>query len=206
MGFRFPHEKWQFFGKRAPIIKYRDFLPWAVQKRLNRSICRLGFGLGLAERSTSLIVFVRRRQCAHMGRHIGGTWWTRLNCLSAAAMRSYVKLFWPLVNRFCRRLVDNTNTSWGDVAQNSQICNWHRKTLACRIRENSRPTGSVSGQLRPGRRQTLPWHWLSCITERPRDAPCHLVKFILYTIWPFITADFENVIQFATIMVKSVVK
>ena len=30
------------FGERAPIVKYRDFLPCAVQKKqLNRSICRL---------------------------------------------------------------------------------------------------------------------------------------------------------------------
>jgi len=33
-----PHKKGQFWGKGSPIVKYRDFLPWAVQKRLNRSI------------------------------------------------------------------------------------------------------------------------------------------------------------------------
>jgi len=76
--------------------KYKDFLPWAVQERLNRSICRLDCGLEWAER-TSSIVFARRRQCAHMGRHIGTTWRIRLNRPSAAAMRSYVKLLWPLV-------------------------------------------------------------------------------------------------------------
>jgi len=51
-------------GKRSPIVKYRDFLPWAVQKQLNRSICRLGCGLGWAEGSTSSIVFGRWCQCA----------------------------------------------------------------------------------------------------------------------------------------------
>jgi len=48
MGFR---STWEgaILGIGAPIAKYRDFLPWAVQKRLNWSICRLGCGLGWAE-------------------------------------------------------------------------------------------------------------------------------------------------------------
>jgi len=38
------------------------------------------------------------RHSAHMGGHIGTTWWIRFNHRpSAAAMRSYVKLLWPLV-------------------------------------------------------------------------------------------------------------
>jgi len=44
--------------------------------------------------------FNRIRQMAPMcphGRHIDATWQMRLNGLSAAAMRSYVKLLWPLV-------------------------------------------------------------------------------------------------------------
>ena len=32
-------------GKGWPIVKYRDTLRWAVQKRLNQSRCRLGCGL-----------------------------------------------------------------------------------------------------------------------------------------------------------------
>jgi len=31
---------------KAPIVKYRDCLRWAVQKRLNRSKCHLGCGVG----------------------------------------------------------------------------------------------------------------------------------------------------------------
>ena len=85
------------FGGKGPIMKYRDFLSRAVQKRLNWSICRLGCGFGWAQRSTSSIVFARWRQWAHMGGHIGATWWIRLNRLSASVMRSYVKLLWPLV-------------------------------------------------------------------------------------------------------------
>ena len=97
MGSRSPHEKGQFWGKGSPIVKYRHFLPWAVQKRLNWSICCLGCGLGCAERSTSSIVFARWRQCALPCGHIGATWQIRLNHPSVAAMRSCVKLLWPLV-------------------------------------------------------------------------------------------------------------
>jgi len=79
-------------------IKCSDPLPWAVQKWLNLSICRLGCGLGWAEGSTSSIVFARWRQCALMGGHIRGSQRIRLNRLSAAAIRPpYVKLLWPLV-------------------------------------------------------------------------------------------------------------
>jgi len=56
IGVQIPHGKGQFLGKGAPIVKYRDFLPWAVQKRLNRSICRFGCGLGWAEGSTTVQV------------------------------------------------------------------------------------------------------------------------------------------------------
>jgi len=53
-------------GKMAPIVKYSDFLPWAVQK-LSQSICHLGCGLRWAEGSTTSIVFARWRQCALIG-------------------------------------------------------------------------------------------------------------------------------------------
>jgi len=36
-------------GKGRHILKYRDLSPWAVQKRLNRSRCRLGYGRRWAE-------------------------------------------------------------------------------------------------------------------------------------------------------------
>jgi len=99
MGIEIPHEKGQFWGKGLPIVKYRDILPWAVQKRPNRSICRFGCRLRWAEGSTSSIALARWRQCAHMGGHIGATWRRWLNHLSAVAMRSnYVKLLWPLIH------------------------------------------------------------------------------------------------------------
>ena len=44
MGSRSPREGAPLW-KASPIVKYRDFLPSAVQKRLNRSICRFGCGL-----------------------------------------------------------------------------------------------------------------------------------------------------------------
>jgi len=134
-----PIRRDNFWRKELPIVMYRDFLPWAVHKWINRSICHFGCGLAWAEGSTSSVVFARWRQCirrhstaccaktaepidltfglwtrvgqrkhkfnhirrwrqcAHMGGHIGATWRTRLNLPSAAAIRSYVKLFWPLV-------------------------------------------------------------------------------------------------------------
>ena len=96
-GVQIPYGKRQFLEKVAPTVEYRDFLLWAMQKRLNRSICCLSCALGWAEGSTSSIVFSRWRQYALMDGHIGATWRIRLNCPSAAAMRPYVKLFWPLV-------------------------------------------------------------------------------------------------------------
>ena len=52
---------------------------------------------GWVELSTSSIVFAMLRQCAHMGGHIGATWRIRLNRLSAALLRPYVKLLLPLI-------------------------------------------------------------------------------------------------------------
>jgi len=45
-----PHGKGKFRGgKGRPIVKYRDTLQSYVQKRLNRSRCRLGCGLRWAQ-------------------------------------------------------------------------------------------------------------------------------------------------------------
>jgi len=90
-----PIRRHNFGGKKSPF-KYRDFLPWAVHEWPNRSTCHLNCELGWAEGSTSSIVFAKWRQCAHMGGHIGTTWWIWLNHPSVAVMWSYVKLLWPL--------------------------------------------------------------------------------------------------------------
>jgi len=92
-GSRSPYGMGKFLGKEETVVKYRNFLPWAVHKRLNRSACRFGCGLGWAEGITSSVIFVRWRQCAL----VGATWRIRLNRLATAAMRPYVKLLWPLV-------------------------------------------------------------------------------------------------------------
>jgi len=86
-GSRSSHGTWQFWGKRVPIVKCTDFLPWAVKKWLNRSICRLGRGFKWAEWCTSSIVFGRLCHCALMEGHITATWRIRLNHPSTAAMR-----------------------------------------------------------------------------------------------------------------------
>jgi len=41
--------KGQFWGKGAPIVKYRDTLWSPVRKQLNRSRCRLDCGLSLTQ-------------------------------------------------------------------------------------------------------------------------------------------------------------
>jgi len=52
-GVQIPHAKGQFWGEKGrPIVKYRDTLPRAVQKQLNRSRCHLGLGLRWAQGST----------------------------------------------------------------------------------------------------------------------------------------------------------
>jgi len=57
-------------------------------KRLNRSRCRLGCGLG------------ERKEACVTWEHNGASWRIRLNRSCAAAMQSYVKLLRPLVT-FC---------------------------------------------------------------------------------------------------------
>jgi len=82
-----PQEAAIFVDIGAPVVNYRDFLPWPMQKRPNRLMCRSGYGLGWwAEGSTRSIVFAKWRQCAIMGGHISTTYRIRLNHLSAAAM------------------------------------------------------------------------------------------------------------------------
>ena len=79
-----------------------DFLPWAVQKRLNWSFCHLGCGLSWPKEarvesyspgSTSVHKLNCFRYHYHycfsslkVGEHIGTIWWIRLISPSAAAM------------------------------------------------------------------------------------------------------------------------
>jgi len=90
MGFRFPHNKGEFLG--SGIVKYRDFLLWAVQKQLQRWICRLCCGLGWAEGSTNSIVFVRWHQCTR-----------RHSTLSCAKTAELIDLPFGLLTRVCQR-------------------------------------------------------------------------------------------------------
>jgi len=97
-GVQIPHGKGEFWGKEVPIVKYRDLLSWAVQK--TAEMIDLPFGLrtwvGRRKHKFSHICKVTP-MCPH-GRLIGATWQIWLNRLSAAAMRPYVKLLWPLVS------------------------------------------------------------------------------------------------------------
>jgi len=93
MGYGSPRKR-QFWGGMAR----RNCMTWTVQTRLDRSRYRLVCGLGWAVGSRSSIVFARWRQCALHWGHIDTTWRIRLNRSSAAVMRPYVKLLWPLVS------------------------------------------------------------------------------------------------------------
>ena len=111
----------QFSGKGSPIVKYRDilhelcrngwtdrFVVWVVDSvdwrhEFNRI-------QQLAPVCPISIVFARWRQFGYMERHIGTTWRIRLNPPSAAAMRSYVKWFWPLVCIVVRQLTSIKRT------------------------------------------------------------------------------------------------
>jgi len=86
--------KGKFWGRIGrPIAKYTDILPWAVQKRLNRSD---RFAQLTAEWTDWDIVWDMDSDgpMKHVldGVHIGATWWTRLNRPCAAAMRPHIKL------------------------------------------------------------------------------------------------------------------
>ena len=84
-----------------------------------------GLWLGWAEGSTGSVVFSRWRQCALrqsalMWVHIGATWRMRVNRSSAAAMRPYVKLLWPLVlHSWCKE-----NTGSQDARLFKHWKNW----------------------------------------------------------------------------------
>jgi len=107
-GSRSPYGKGQFWKKEAPIVKYRDFLPLAVQKWLNWSTCHFRCGLGRDEVRTSSIVFARWRQCALMG----ATWWIWLNRPSDA--------WCGLMSNYFDHLF--TNTTVCGCAENKSQC------------------------------------------------------------------------------------
>jgi len=88
-----PGGKGQFWWIGAPIVKYTHFVPQAVHKRLNRSICLFGCGLDWVEGCTSSIVFARWRQCALVGGHFAVTCRLTLNHPSTAAMRLMANYF-----------------------------------------------------------------------------------------------------------------
>jgi len=62
-GAQIPRTKGQLLGVRTCPGMPDDTLLWAVQKWLNRSICRFGCGFGWVEASTTSVVFARLCQC-----------------------------------------------------------------------------------------------------------------------------------------------
>jgi len=88
-----PHWKGQFWWIGAPIVKYRHFLPYAVQKRLNLSFCHFDCGLEWAEGCTGSIIFARWCQCALMEGHVAVACRITLNHPSTSAMRLIANYF-----------------------------------------------------------------------------------------------------------------
>ena len=85
------------FGKMGTIVKYRDFLLWAVQKRLNHLICHSGGPKEAQVESYSpggTNVFSWGGILAPPGEY---DWTVHVR---QHAMLLYVKLLWPLVS--CR--------------------------------------------------------------------------------------------------------
>jgi len=76
-------------GKGLSVVKYREALSF-VQKPLNRSRCRLGWGLGWVQGNVL------------GGVHTGAMWQLPLNRPCMAAMRPVVKLLWPLNYSACK--------------------------------------------------------------------------------------------------------
>jgi len=149
MGVQIPHGKGQLWEKGSPIVKYSDFLPLAVQKRLDQSICHLGCGVGWAEGSTVSIAFARRRQCAHMGGYIGVTWRIQQNCPSAGVMRSFVKLLWLLVNTFgyCKFACHYKCMEWNTRLRNDALCPVRREHGSLSHMANQKTVPRILGDI-----------------------------------------------------------
>jgi len=105
-----PFGLWTWVGPRKHVQSYLlgganvpdNTLPWAVQKRLNRSICCLGCRLGWAKGSTSSIVFARCHQLmfpygwAHW-RHLANTTKPSVGCGDAALCQiTLTTCYWSL--------------------------------------------------------------------------------------------------------------
>ena len=86
-GVQIPPWEGAILGQRGADCTFGNFVPWAVVKQLHRSICRLRCGLWWAKGSTISIVFASWHQLRAEYDWI----------VSAAAMRPYVKLLWPLL-------------------------------------------------------------------------------------------------------------
>ena len=101
-----------FGGKGRHIVKYRDTLRSSVQKWLNRSRCRLGSGLRLAQRIMCSMGSTGSKGRCHgsncclsiYGVYNGATWQIWLNHTCAAAMRPYANYSDNLFRSLCMTL------------------------------------------------------------------------------------------------------
>jgi len=84
--------KWQPCGHPC-AVKHMDLMPWAVRKRLNRSRCRLGYGLG------SMCAWKHVLDGVAIWRHLANTTEPSM-CGDDAGF--FVNLLWPLVHNGAR--------------------------------------------------------------------------------------------------------
>jgi len=89
--------KGQFWGKGRPLQSIGTLCGHLCENSWTNRFAVWVVDSEWAEGNTSSIVFARWRQCVLPCGHIGATWRIRLNRPSAAVIRSYVKLLWPLV-------------------------------------------------------------------------------------------------------------
>jgi len=106
-----------FQGKGWPIVKYRDALPWAVQKRPNQSRCHLGYGLWWAIDEAQIPhvegAIIRGKACLGMPNNTLA--WAVQKWLNQSICRLWHGLGWAkgstssiVFTMWCRRHLANT--------------------------------------------------------------------------------------------------
>ena len=154
MGIKIRHGKGQFWGKGVPVVKYRDFLPWAVPK--TAELIDLPFGLWTR---------VGRRKHKFKG-HIGATWRIRLNCPSAAAMRLMWSYFGHLLSCDVQRSGFRVNWGWSDNWSAASSCRGRLRTTFLKHRYSRTTSTSTDSSRRLSEATTAPRRYLRKSTWR----------------------------------------
>ena len=100
--------------RKANFVKYRDTLPWAVQKRLNWSRCRLGCGLGCVKESIIRCTLAQpgkygwtvrvRRRCGLMSSYFDHWYYDVLTGIVVIAMNQVISI--PVTHRTAENIIE----------------------------------------------------------------------------------------------------